>query len=500
MKMKKIFILLFMIVALGACDNGFEDINVNPTKPLQLDPSTKFTFVQLHTSGEWYGSYLFYSVIQLMPNVQHINITHYGPIFGYKPGKNLHFFFKAQYANTIKNIVDLEAQLKESTSPNASVDLAIVGVQKVLAFSRITDLWGDIPYSEAGKGFLEGNRFPKYDKQSDIYADMLTTLENSVSALKADGESSFGAADVMYAGDKSKWEKFANSLMLRLALRMVKVDEAKAKEWATKAIAGGVMTDNSDIAFLQMENHPNDQGPNVNQLTKCLTSRHQNQIKISKTLMDYMKSRNDPRVSVLFSTVDGKTDFDLQEGQDINDPTRGDANSKPNINIFGGSGIILYDAPFFFQTYAEVEFMLAEAAQRWGLGDGDVEKHYNAGVSAAMSYLSMYGHGVGVTQEQIDAYLAANPFDAANALQMINEQYWIATFGNATETFSNWRRSGYPELVPFEVANELTGGEIPRRFVYIGSEKLSNTANVQEAIDRIPGGDKNTSRVWWDAE
>lgn len=498
--MKKIFILLFMIVALGACDKGFEDVNVNPTKPLQLDPSTKFTFVQLYTSGEWYGSYLFYSVIQLMPNVQHINITHYGPIFGYKPGKNLHFFFKAQYANTIKNIVDLEVQLKESTESTKEVDLALVGIQKVLAFSRITDLWGDIPYSEAGKGFLEGNRFPKYDKQSDIYADMLTILENSVATLKSGGETSFGSADIMYKGDLSKWEKFGNSLMLRLAMRMVKVDNAKAKEWATKAIAGGVMESNDDIAFLQMENNPDDGGPNVNQLTKCFTSRHKNQIKISKTLMDYMKSRNDPRVSVLFSTVDGDTSFDLQEGQDIDDPTKGDANSKPNINIFGGSGNIIYDAPFFFQTYAEVEFMLAEAAERWGLGDGNVEAHYNAAVTAAMSYLSMYGHGVGVTQEQIDTYLAANPFDASNALKMINEQYWVATFGNATETFSNWRRSGYPELVPFKVADELTGGKIPRRFVYIGAEKLSNAANVNEAASRIEGGDKNTSRVWWDSK
>ena len=486
-----------MVVLVGACDKGFEDVNVNPTKAVQLEPTTKFTYIQLHTSGEWYGSYLFYSVIQLMPNIQHLNITSYGPSFGYKEGRNTHMFFEAQYASSVKNIIDLEAQLAVSESATAEVDKAILGIQKVLIFSRLTDLWGDLPYSEAGKGFLEGNRFPKYDKQSDIYADMLATLEGSVATLNGGGENSFGDADIMYGGDNSKWVKFANSMMLRLAMRMVKVDNAGAKAWATKAISGGLMESNDDIAFLQMEDHANDGGPNVNQLTKCFSSRHQNQVKISKTLMDYMKSRNDPRVSVLFSTIDGNTDFDLQEGQDINESVRGDANSKPNINIFGGSGIILYDAPFFFQTFAEVEFMLAEAAQRWGLAGGDVEGHYNAGVTAAMEYLSMYGHGVGVTPDQITTYLTENPFDAGNALQMINEQYWIATFGNATETFSNWRRSGYPELVPFDVAAELTGGEIPRRFVFPGSEKLSNGANVDEAISNM-GGDKNTTRVWWD--
>ena len=496
--MKKIFILLIMVLALGACDNGFDELNVNPTKPTQLAPSTKLTYVQLYTGGSNYVAYLFWNVIHLMPDMQQLNDTHYGPIFSYKEG-HTHWLFEEQYGTTVKNIVDLEAQLAASDASTAAVDLAIVKVQKVLIFSRLTDAYGDIPYFEAGKGFSEGISFPKYDKQSDIYADMLATLESAAGTLASGGESSFGSADLMYAGDVAKWKKFANSLMLRLAMRMVKVDPAGAEEWANKAISGGVMESNADIAFTQYENSPNDGGPNVNPLTKCFTSRHQNQVKISKTFMDYMKDRNDPRVSVLCSTVDGNTDFDAQTGQDINDPDRGDANSKPNIHIFGGSGVIVYDAPFFFQTYAEVEFMLAEAAERWGSAGGDVEAHYNAGVRAAMGYLSMYGHGVEITPEQMDAYLAENPFVPADALKMINEQYWVATFGNGLETFSNWRRSGYPELVPIDAAETLTGGEIPRRFVYPGSEKLNNPDNVDAATAQ-QGGDELTTRIWWDKE
>jgi len=435
-----------------------------------------------------------------MPNIQHINITSYHGIFTYKGGKNTHFYFERQYSHTIKNLVDLEHQLQESTSSTKDADLAIVKIQKVLSFSRLTDVFGDIPYSEAGLGFIEGIRFPKYDTQSDIYDDMLTSLESAVNTLSSSADNSFASADLMYGGDNDKWIKFANSLMLRLAMRMVKVDNGKAQLWAQKAIDGGVMTSNDDNAYLQMENDPNDQGPKVNQLTKCFTSRHQNQVKISKTLMDYMKDRNDPRVSVLSSTIDGNTDYALQEGQDINDFTRGDANSKPNINIFGGSGVVVYDAPFFFQTYAEVEFMIAEAAKRWGIDGGNAEGHYNKGVRAAMEYLSMYGHGVGVASADIDDYLDANPYVDADGFKMINEQYWVATFGNGVETFSNWRRSGFPELVPLDIADGLTGGVIPRRFVYPGSEKLNNPDNVQEAISRIAGGDVNTARVWWDSE
>ena len=206
--------------------------------------------------------------------------------------------------------------------------------------------------------------------------------------------------------------------------------------------------------------------------------------------------------SVLFSTTDGDTDPALQFGQDINDATQSSANSKPNVNIFGGqlndsSRIIIYDAPFFFQTYAEVELMLAEAAERWGLAGGDVKAHYDAGVTAAMEYLAMYGHGVNITPTQISDYLTANPFVPAQALKMINEQYWVATFGNGLETFSNWKRSGYPVLVPITAAAEFTGGEIPRRLPYPSSEYLNNPGSVAGGVEQ-QGPDLLTTRMWWD--
>tara|TARA_R110002073_G_scaffold40547_5_gene114928 strand:+ start:10827 stop:12314 length:1488 start_codon:yes stop_codon:yes gene_type:complete len=493
--MKKILILLAIVIMFGSCDNGFEEMNVNPTKPTQLDPSTKLTFIQLYTGGSSYVAYLFWNVIHLMQNIQHLNNTSYVS-FLYKEG-NTHQFFEEQFSNTVKNVIDLEAQLEASDAPTAASDLAIARIQKVLIFSRLTDIYGDIPYSEAGKGFLEGVRFPKYDKQSDIYADMLATLESSAATLSAGGPNSYGSADLLFAGDNVKWRKFANSLMLRLAMRMVNVDNSAAESWATKAISGGVMESNADIAYTQYENSANDGGPNVNPLTKCFTSRAANQVKLSKTFVDFLKDRDDPRVSVLSSTVDGNTDAALQFGQDINDPNRGAANSKPNINIFGGSGVVIYDAPFFFQTYAEVEFMLAEASERWGLAGDDAEGHYNAGVTAAMEYLSLYGHGVEITSDQINDYLTANPFVPSEALKMINEQYWVATFGNGLETFSNWKRSGYPVLIPADVAATLTGGKIPRRLPYPASEKLNNPDNVAAATTQ-QGGDDLLTRMWWD--
>lgn len=495
--MKKILIILVIVLSFGSCDSGFEELNVNPTKPIELAPGTKLTFIQLYTGGSSYVAYLFSNVIHLMQNVQQLNNTSYVS-FLYKEG-NSDQFFEEQFANSVKNLADLEAQLEASDAPTAVADLAIARIQKVLIFSRLTDLYGDIPYTEAGKGFLDGIRFPKYDKQADIYADMLKTLESSAATLSSSSPNSYGSADLIFKGDNAKWQKFANSLMLRLAMRMVKVDNAAAKSWATKAIDGGVMASNADIAYVQYENSANDGGPNVNPLTKSLTSRGINQVKISKPFMDFLKDKNDPRVSVLFSTINGDTDPALQFGQDINVSAGIPTNSKPNINIFGGTGSVVYDAPFFFQTYAEVEFMVAEAAERWGLAGGDVEAHYNAGVTAAMDYLSLYGHGVDITSSQINAYLTANPFVPAQALKMINEQYWVATFGNGLESYSNWKRSGYPVLIPAEVAADLTGGKIPRRFVYPSSEKLNNPVNVAAATAQ-QGGDELLTRMWWDVE
>jgi hypothetical protein len=104
-----------------------------------------------------------------------------------------------------------------------------------------------------------------------------------------------------------------------------------------------------------------------------------------------------------------------------------------------------------------------------------------------------------ISSSAIDDFLAANPFDPSKALEQINDQYWVATFGNSLESFSNWKRSGYPQLVPLDIAAALTGGEIPRRFTYPASEKINNPDNVAAAVASM-GGDQLTTRMWWDKQ
>ncbi len=147
-------------------------------------------------------------------------------------------------------------------------------------------------------------------------------------------------------------------------------------------------------------------------------------------------------------------------------------------------------------TYAEVEFLLAEAAVRnWY--NGDAATHYENGVRAAMQYLAMYGPEAVIPEADIDAYLAANPFDPANALEQINTQIWAATHLNEYESYANYRRTGYPALTPVNYPGNVTGGTIPRRMRYSEGEMVANAESYAEAVSR-QGPDLLTTRVWWD--
>ena len=194
----------------------------------------------------------------------------------------------------------------------------------------------------------------------------------------------------------------------------------------------------------------------------------------------------------------------LSNGQDLPMLQEQDVdldNLFSNLNDYSEPNRLLITsetAPMIFQTYAEVEFMLAEANVRWGLA-GDAETHYNNGVTAAMKQLSLYGDAGIIADADIADYLAANPYDSANALEQINTQYWAATFLNEYESFSNWRRTGFPALTPVNYPGNVTNGSIPRRLTYSESEQSNNPDNYA-AVIAAQGPDVLTTRVWWDVE
>jgi hypothetical protein len=153
----------------------------------------------------------------------------------------------------------------------------------------------------------------------------------------------------------------------------------------------------------------------------------------------------------------------------------------------------------FVLTYAESELLLADAAQRFGIG-GSAATHYHDGVKAAITYLGQYDAAATISDAVAETYLIANPYVAANGLNQINTQYWIltSTMLDFYESWSNWRRTGFPVLTPVNYPGNNTGATIPRRFPYPIVEAGTNTANYNAAHNAVPGGDLLTSRVWWD--
>jgi hypothetical protein len=156
-------------------------------------------------------------------------------------------------------------------------------------------------------------------------------------------------------------------------------------------------------------------------------------------------------------------------------------------------------APSFFVTYGETELLLAEAAERGWLTGIPAAAYYTNGVTAAMSELSEQA-GAGPSLAAIAAYLVSNPYDPADALEQINDQYWVASFMDENESFANWRRSNYPMLTPVNYPGNVTNGTIPRRFTYPQGEASTNSTNYNSAVIDLSNGDKMTSRVWWDVE
>ena len=489
--MKKILLTFFALsLVLSSCEfgEGFEEMNIDPNKASQLDVSNKFASAILKTSGgryeNWRASLIYQSTM-----IQHLSST-----AGYWSGDK--YFRSDQYANAlwdryypdvIKEIEDIRAQL--TSEGNSGSEMGMLRILRVFAFTRLTDIYGDIPYSEAGQGYINGILKPKYDAQQDIYMDMLKELEAAVAQLGS--STTMGAGDIMFQGDMAKWKAWGNSMMLRLAMRLTKADSATAKAWAEKAVAAGTMTSNDHIAMVQHTDGP----AGINKNGHGEVWQADGNARMSKTFMDWMS--DDPRLTVLAQrTSDGSTAVaDL-----IGMPNGSDGNSIPDNSIYASLNDDLkgVDVPMVFHSYAEVRLLKAEMAFRGWSVPGDAKTHYEAGVKAAMQMLgTIYPKTTAISDAQVATYLAAKPYDAARGWEMISEQYWAATLLNEYESFNNWRRTGYPTLTPVNYDGNVTGGTIPRRLIYPVSEQNTNGDNYGAAVAR-QGADNFTTRIWWD--
>ncbi|SHG09111.1 SusD/RagB family nutrient-binding outer membrane lipoprotein [Pedobacter caeni] len=501
MKQNTLFIAALWILLGTSCTKDLEELNVNPNQPTKVEPGPLFTALELRQAGTSVARRSNVGFGMMM--VQQTATTKIDDLEGdkYLPSESAALLFNEEYAVPVSNMAVLIDMLKKD--PEKVNLYAAARIWKVMQMHRLTDAYGDVPYSEAGQGFLQQIYKPVYDKQSDIYAHMLTELEQATTSF-VPGKVTFGNADIIYKGAIEQWKRLGNSLMLRLGLRLIKVDPAASKQWVLKAIQGGVMQSNSDICYMR---HTGPQQELANPIAfdfQKFEILKVGDIKIGKTFMDYLKGTNDPRLAVYSSLSNGDNSPALQKGlpNGYNATTIGSTPGGADLttySTFNVSTILPLSAPTFFLTYAETELMLAEAAARQWTSDV-AATHYRAAVEASMDQQKLYGRTI--SGSDVSAYLSTgNPFPIAGnmeqQLKSINEQYWVVTFLNGWESYANWRRTGIPQLTPVNYPGNVSGGTIPRRFTFPRNEYSANGTNVKQA-NAQQGPDTYTTRVWWD--
>ena len=399
-----------------------------------------------------------------------------------------------------------------ATENGNSVAMGMAKIVKVNGYSRMTDYWGPVPYSEFGNEQLA----VAFDSQESMYTSFFAELDAASAAL-ASGGSAFGGSDLVYGGDASKWRKLSESLRLRLAMRIRFTNPSLSKSEAEKAFASGTLiTSNADNAYITVGSD------NRNPLE---TITDWGEFRMSGTMEGILKGFDDPRMSVYFDPAssgdldgDGVVYEGLQNGQ--SKVTLGTSqNFHSDISVTyrdvanGGA-----NPPLEFMQAAEVHFLLAEAALAGYSVGGTAQQYYESGITMSMQERTSAGSGAisayiassntpvsfdgGITPATSDITVAFNSTNTEKALEQIITQKWIALFPNGWEAYAEARRTGYPKQLPRVVSDnpDVPVDQIPARMIYTSSEFTTNVDAVNAAIasPELGGQDKNNVKLWWD--
>ncbi len=528
---KLLLSVLCLLVPLAGCDTDeLQEMNINPQALNEVNMNFLFTAAALSSaSGGFSGDNRY---IDWRTNIgytayfmQHLASTGLGlnnagdKYFDNDEAWNAPWEF--WYGNVGKTLGVIfretgEGGFEEGRRPNTR---AASKVLWVLAFHRLTDFYGNVPYSDALQA-TDGTFLPEYENQQSIYMDLFAKLTEATQEISASNpDDGFAASDIIYEGDIVKWKKWANSLMLRLALRVSDVDAGTAANYVNQALQGeGVFESNDDNVWIPMDDGPGE-WVNQNGISRAFQPGDGGHSRVmSKTFVDFLKGADpdnaaddDPRLFILSEGVQGDMDPLIQQGMPNGldgpglDEYLGIQNAVAN-QIFTQVNMQLLDDsdPYPIMNYAEVEFLLAEAIER-GIGNvpGTAEEHYNAGVRAAMQMYTPFDPSLVVTDAEVDAYLAAYPYGGGGVtgnetnLEQIAYQMWASKFFNWWEAWSDWRRTGYPELEPTSYPGSASPGTIPTKLRIPQRELAVNQENYEAGATKP---DSPVGKVWWDVE
>ena len=476
--MKKIKYTLIILLLTGmtiSCTQGFEELNENPNLITEVSPGTLLNPIIYGIASQNALQSVDVTFNLMQVSLPFPSIT--GGLHRYDVSNNIG---NTAWNNSYKWLNNIKEMRMASVKAGDVNYEAVALTLNALVYANLTDLFGPVPMTEAVRG-EDGILYPKYDKQEFIYETILADLERA-NALYNTSKAMIYAEDILFQNKVASWKKFTNSLQMRLLLRISNRSETKAFEKLTYMIEHPeiypVFAATSEGAILKVT------GVSPNMSPWGRPQDFNLNIKMSSFFIDNLNNLEDPRRATIAT---GATALVTNAPIGFKGITSGYAGADSQFK-YNASTLLNTQATnpmqVFILTYAEVEFIKAEMAQRGYVADA--AGHYIKGVKSAI--------------EQVKAVVPATYFDNVLAqydgtLDRIMLQKYYALYFTDYQQWFEYRRTGLPVLPTTSAM--LNGGIMPSRFTYPDNQQIKNTANYNEAIEMI-GGDNINSKVWWD--
>lgn len=463
-------LLFCLIFLLGGCKKGFEEINKNPNLIDQISPGTLLNEVIYNVaSNNMQNSY---NVNSQLMQVQLTYPQYYGGVQRFEILENTGL---SQWNNAYryaKNIKEMLAVSIEYAAPNYE---AIALTLNAWIYSNLTDSFGDIPYSEASRAD-EGVLQPKYDDQKEIYTQLLADLEKANTLYNVQAGMIYGT-DILFGNDVRRWQKFTNSLYLRLLLRVSNADPSayiKMQNMIADPVKYPIITSQNESVIFQVTGV----APNVSPWARALDFSTQHAV--GKFFIDQLNALNDPRIPIYVTEA-------KQQGTSIGYkgiPSGYDEGSFDYSPSYMNNLQVTVPMIIPILTYAEVCFIKAELAQKGYLSDA--ESHFKEGIVAAIATW---------TKDAIPAAYFQNTLAQYDGtLERILLHKYLALYMTDYQQWSEYRRTGYPVLP--QTTSMLNEGKMPSRILYPAIQKVYNPTNYQQAIEKM-GKDDINAKIWW---
>lgn len=503
-----------IFVLMTSCTKKFSEVNTNKDAIGSVGASDlPYLFSKALTSIQW-NNQTGQNLYADQYAQYFANETTYFPTDRYEMDMDwLHDPWSSQYTQIVPQLQTLFENYDQK-----SVEYQLASIWWVYSFARITDYWGPIPYFHAGEPLSS----VPYDAQKDIYDDFFIRLDKAVNILKTqmNNVAYAGSFDIIYGGNVNKWIKFANTLRLRLALRISNIDQSRAKNEAETAYLDGVMESTSDDALVKRS--PLDR----NQLS--IFSTYGQEFCMSAAMESTLKGCNDPRIKEYFlPTLDLGTYEGIRNGLSINEIDGIPENSIRQTSHIGprwatpaqGGIADFLSSPAIAMTAAEAYFLRAEGALlHWNMG-GTPKDLYEKGILTSMeqwgitdmTLINSYINSLNTptptndflnTPRLTDVPVKFDGSDGGVQLKQIAMQKWLALYPDGWEAWADYRRRPVIPLYPVvhsdnpDILDPTT--EYIRRVPFLLNEKETNGAEVEKAINMLGGPDKITTPLWWD--